>query len=138
MATAPARVLLIEDDILDQTLFRRTLAKTRAEIVCVGRLDDALAKLESDVFDLVVSDLSLPDSRGIETYDRLKAAAGDTPVVLITGHEAFVEAYAKTGEAPFVFLKNAVHHDIFPLIALGRMIEHLLDETKDQVSDRAH
>ncbi len=128
MPPAPARVLLIEDDVLDQKLFKRTLAKTHADIVCVGRLDDALERLATTTFDLVVSDLSLPDSRGMETYDRLKAAAGDTPVVLITGHEDFVESYAKTSNAPFVFLKNTVHHDIFPLIALGRMLEHLLDE----------
>ncbi|MFW5834371.1 MAG: response regulator [Pseudomonadota bacterium] len=125
---APAHVLLIEDDALDQSLFRRTLAKTHADIVCVSRLDDALEKLATTTFDLVVSDLNLPDSRGVETYDRLKEAAGETPVVLITGHEAFVESFARSGKAPFVFLKNAVHHDIFPLVALGRMLEHLLDE----------
>lgn len=128
MPPAPARVLLIEDDLLDQTLFKRTLAKTHADIVCVGRLDDALDALAHTRFDLVVSDLNLPDSRGTETYDRLKAAAGDTPVVLITGYEAFVQSYARSGSAPFVFLKNTVHHDIFPLIALGRMLEHLLEE----------
>ncbi|TVQ33423.1 MAG: response regulator [Geminicoccaceae bacterium] len=128
MPSAPARVLLIEDDALDQTLFRRTLAKTHADIVCVGRLDDALERLGTTAFDLVVSDLNLPDSRGPETYDRLKEAAGATPVVLITGHEDFVERFAKSGKAPFVFLKSSVHHDIFPLVALGRMLEHLLDE----------
>lgn len=127
MATAPARVLLIEDDTLDQRLFRRTLAKTHAEIVCATRLDDALEQLATENFDLVVSDLNLPDSRGIETYERLKEAAGDVPVVLITGNEAFAEAHGKNGLAPFVFLKSTVHHDIFPLIALGRMLEHLLD-----------
>lgn len=127
MAAAPARVLLVEDDALDQNLFRRTLAKTHADIVCVGRLDDALDRLEGHAFDLVVSDLNLPDSRGMETYERLRAAAGDVPVVLITGHEAFVEAHGQTGAAPFVFLKSTVHHDIFPLLALGRMLERLLD-----------
>lgn len=135
MAKAPARVLLVEDDALDQKLFRRTLAKTHADIVCVGRLDDALDQLGRDSFDLVVSDLNLPDSRGLETYDHLKAAAGDTPVVLITGHEAFVEAFGKSKAAPFVFLKSSVHHDIFPLMALGRMLEHLLDGSQGGTGD---
>lgn len=127
MATAPARVLLIEDDALDQSLFRRTLAKTRADIVCCARLDDGLARLADGGFDLVVSDLSLPDSPWDETYRRLQAASEDVPVVLITGHEDFVEQLGGADQQPFVFLKSAVHHDIFPLVALGRMLEHLID-----------
>jgi DNA-binding NtrC family response regulator len=128
MAAAPARVLLIEDDALDQSLFRRTLAKTRAEIVCAGRLDEGLERLAEGRFDLVVSDLSLPDSPWDETYTRLRAASEDVPVVLITGHEDFVEQLGGDGkQQPFVFLKSAVHHDIFPLVALGRMLEHLID-----------
>ena len=137
MATAPARVLLVEDDALDQEVFRRTLAKTHAEIVCVSRLDDALERLGAEAFDLVVSDLNLPDSRGIETYDQLKAAAGEVPVVLITGHEAFVDTFGKTGGAPFVFLKSSVHHDLFPLLALGRMLEHMLDEDTGKAAPNA-
>lgn len=127
MLQAPARVLLIEDDALDQSVFERTLAKTHAEIVCEGRLDDALRRLESEEFDLVVSDLNLPDSSGEETYQRLEAASLRAPVVIITGHEAFVEEFGGSGSSPFVFLKSRVQHDIFPMVALGRMLEHLLE-----------
>ncbi|NBB69637.1 MAG: response regulator [Alphaproteobacteria bacterium] len=129
MVAAPARVLLIEDDALDQSLFRRTLAKTRADIVCAGTLEEGLARLRAGGFDLVVSDLGLPDSEWDETYDRLKAASDDVPVVLITGHQDFVDRLGGGDghQRPYVFLKSSVHHDIFPLVALGRMLEHLID-----------
>ncbi len=127
---APARVLLIEDDALDQSLFRRTLSKTKADIVCETRLEDGLARLAEGGFDLVVSDLGLPDSEWDETYAQLKAASDDIPVVLITGHQDFVDRLGEGDgrQKPYVFLKSAVHHDIFPLVALGRMLEHLIDE----------
>jgi CheY-like chemotaxis protein len=131
MVAAPARVLLIEDDALDQSLFRRTLAKTQADIVCATTLADGLARLGEGGVDLVVSDLALPDSAWDETYAELKAASADVPVVLITGHPDFVDrlggADGDGRQQPYVFLKSAVHHDIFPLVALGRMLEHLLD-----------
>lgn len=129
MATAPARVLLIEDDALDQSLFRRTLARTQADIVCAATLADGLARLGEGGFDLVVSDLSLPDSAWDATYDQLKAASADVPVVLITGHQDFVDRLGDGDgrQQPYVFLKSSVHHDIFPLVALGRMLEHLID-----------
>lgn len=126
MAEAPARVLLVEDDALDQSLFRRTLKKTGAEIVCAARLDEAIERLARERFDLVVSDLNLPDSVYEETHARLKAASRETPVVLITGHEDFVRELGNQSPKPLVFLKSEVHHDIFPLVALGRMLEHLL------------
>lgn len=131
MATAPARVLLIEDDALDRSLFQRTLAKTRADVVCCTRLAEGLDRLAEGGFDLVVSDLGLPDSAWNETYDKLQAASADVPVVLITGHQDFVEQLGGGDghQRPCVFLKSAVHHDIFPLVALGRMLEHLIDET---------
>ena len=132
MADTRPRVLLIEDDALDQSLFRRTLAKTQADIVCVSRLGEGLERLAQDRFDLVVSDLGLPDSEWEETYARLKAASAATPVVLITGHEDFVEELGRRQPKPLVFLKSEVHHDIFPLLALGRMLEHLLDAEQSE------
>jgi DNA-binding response OmpR family regulator len=129
MVAAPARVLLIEDDALDRSLFRRTLAKTRADVVCAGTLEEGLARLRAGGFDLVVSDLGLPDSEWDETYARLRAASADVPVVLITGHQDFVDRLGGGDgrRQPYVFLKSSVHHDIFPLVALGRMLEHLID-----------
>ena len=129
MVAAPARVLLIEDDALDQSLFRRTLAKTKADVVCATTLEAGLERLREGGVDLIVSDLGLPDSRWDETYAQLEAASNDVPVVLITGHQAFVDQLGGGDgyQRPYVFLKSSVHHDIFPLVALGRMLEHLID-----------
>jgi DNA-binding response OmpR family regulator len=81
-------VLLIEDNPGDVRLLRELLGGAGGPgitLECAGRLSAGLAALENTSFDAVILDLSLPDSRGLETFDRLHAAAGRVPVVVLTG-----------------------------------------------------
>jgi signal transduction histidine kinase len=55
------------------------------EIVHADTLATALAKLTSAPFDIVLLDLTLPDSYGRLTFERVRAAAPDVPVVVVTG-----------------------------------------------------
>ena len=84
------RVLLVEDNQGDAGLVRFAL---RAEsggdysfsAAHVLRLDDALESLREKPFDLVLLDLSLPDAQGLDTLARIREAAPDLPIVIITG-----------------------------------------------------
>jgi CheY-like chemotaxis protein len=63
------RVLLIEDDPADARLVKEWLASQgRHEILDADRLDDALSRLEKEIFDVALLDLGLPDSKGIERF----------------------------------------------------------------------
>lgn len=86
-AKASLRLLLVEDDPFYADLLERGLASRRSglEIVRVATLEETLSQLGSGKFDAVVADLSLPDSRGIETFLQIHSAAPATPVVVITG-----------------------------------------------------
>lgn len=86
--TNPLRVLLIEDNHDDVVLVRQTLrdaAPHDFEIESETRLEDGLRLLRERHFDVVLLDLTLPDSYGIETYDRLHAQS-DVPVVVLSGN----------------------------------------------------
>lgn len=48
------------------------------------RLEDALAKIESEQIHVILLDLSLPDSTGIDTFERLNAAAPNLPIIVLT------------------------------------------------------
>ncbi len=80
---APIRLLLIEDDDDDVFLLRELLAQSAAkfDIEKAGSIAAATVRLAAGGIDLVLSDLSLPDSRGIHTFPgdpRCRAAdAGD-------------------------------------------------------------
>jgi signal transduction histidine kinase len=84
------RVLLVEDNQGDAGLVRFALrAESTGEYsfsaAHVLRLDDALESLKEKPFDLVLLDLSLPDAQGLETLARIRQAAPDLPIVIITG-----------------------------------------------------
>ncbi len=86
MAEQPQRVLVIEDDLVNQEILRRMLVHLGAEVTVVGHGRDAAAARARRTFDLVLSDLHLPDTDGIELVHHLRAEAGArTMVIGLTG-----------------------------------------------------
>jgi serine phosphatase RsbU (regulator of sigma subunit) len=83
----PIPVLLVEDNAGDARLIRTMLAEasfTHFEMAHVTRLTAALALLAEETFSVVLLDLSLPDSHGLETFRRLRERTA-VPVVVLTG-----------------------------------------------------
>ena len=83
------RVLLVEDNEGDRRLVEEMLRDTddAAVLRSVARLEDALDPVGRGLADLVLLDLSLPDSFGIDGVRRLRAAAPDIPVVVLSGND---------------------------------------------------
>jgi sigma-B regulation protein RsbU (phosphoserine phosphatase) len=85
---APARALLIEDNSGDARLIREFIADSgrRAfEVEWVTHLRAGLERLGTGGIDVVLLDLSLPDSQGIETFLTLHARFPTVPVVVLSG-----------------------------------------------------
>jgi phosphoserine phosphatase RsbU/P len=85
---APVRILLVEDNPGDARLIRELLAEEPAnpfEIVVADHLAAGLADLAEGSFQLVLLDLSLPDSTGLATFQAVQAHPVRTPVVVLTG-----------------------------------------------------
>jgi PAS domain S-box-containing protein len=84
----PIQLLLVEDNPADARLLRELLKEiTTAEfdITLAGRLNEALSKLHSGSFDVVLTDLSLPDSHGLAAFRELHGAAPMVPVIVLSG-----------------------------------------------------
>ncbi len=84
---AVTRVLLVEDNPHDVGTVERllTTADTPFDLTSVGRVSDALARLATGNVDVVLLDLSLPDSDPSQTFDRVSAAAHGTPIIILSG-----------------------------------------------------
>lgn len=90
MTQEPIRILLVEDDEDDAFLLQRALTKTapgQFAISRVGTLEAARRTLISSPFHVVLSDLSLPDSRGFETFERIHEADPEVAIVVLTGND---------------------------------------------------
>lgn len=87
-------ILLVENNPDDAVLIRRTFLRAGREIwklAQVERLDEAIAickEYEAETgknFDIILLDLRLPDSSGLETVVRFRREVPDVPVVVLTG-----------------------------------------------------
>lgn len=85
----PRSVLLVEDSPSDARLIRELVrdGSTRFEVVHVATLGAALEALASQRFEVVLLDLALPDTCGVETVERILEAASEIPVVVLTGND---------------------------------------------------
>jgi len=88
--TDPVQVLLVEDDPGDAGLIRHALEDDRFrqyETTWVTTLGEARKRLNTRDFDVILLDLSLPDTQGLETVHGGLEAARGIPVVILTGRD---------------------------------------------------
>jgi signal transduction histidine kinase len=84
----PIKILLIEDNPGDARLIREMLAKVRGGtfgLEYANRLSTGLERLAEGGIDVILLDLSLPDSQGFDTFVRAQAQALGVPIVVLTG-----------------------------------------------------
>src|ERR1043166_2975340 len=90
MPSQPIHVLLTEDDSVFAgmllEIFRNVAGEQFVWTHCL-RLDDTLEKLSSTKFDVILLDLNLPDSQGLDTVARVHARAPTVPIVVLTGSD---------------------------------------------------
>lgn len=89
------RILLAEDDMMMREYLTRALEKAGYDVVAVESGAEALPHLESDSFDLLLTDIVMPEIDGIELAQRCSSLAPDTQVMFITG---FSGVRLKAGE----------------------------------------
>ena len=108
------KILLIEDDLTDAELIREVLSEEndiKIDIAHADRLTLAIDLLTTAKFDVVLSDLSLPDSRGIETFVQLHTHVPNIPIIVLTGLDDKVTALKAVREgAQDYILKGRINN----------------------------
>ncbi|EPR44157.1 PAS/PAC sensor hybrid histidine kinase [Desulfovibrio sp. X2] len=102
-AVRPLRLLVAEDERINQLVIRRQLEKMGHHVTCAGNGAEVLPALEQGTFDAVLMDIQMPVVNGIEATRRIRAAShlgpkARIPIVALTAHalrgdrERFLEA----------------------------------------------
>ncbi len=83
-----SKILLVEDNEMNRDMLSRRLARRGFEIVFAATGREAIEKAQSELPDLILMDLSLPDVDGWEAMRRIKALAATAaiPVIALTAH----------------------------------------------------
>ncbi|MFN2100381.1 cell cycle two-component system response regulator CpdR [Altererythrobacter sp. MF3-039] len=86
--TNATRVLLAEDDQIMRTYLSKALEKAGYSVTAVDCGTAAMPYLESERFDLLLSDIVMPEMDGIELAQHCNELSPDTKVMFITGFAA--------------------------------------------------
>jgi two-component system response regulator PilR (NtrC family) len=95
MQHAMARILVVDDETSMQDFLGILLQRAGHEVVTCGTATQAVLALEGDEYDVVISDIRMPEMSGLELLDRVRDLCPETPIILITAHgtaESAVEA----------------------------------------------
>ncbi|HEU4725766.1 MAG TPA: ATP-binding protein [Candidatus Eisenbacteria bacterium] len=87
-----AKILVVDDEDQVVQIFQDLLTQQGYDVVSCGNGDDAIAKVTTEKFDLVLTDINLPGTDGLEVVRAAKAADKDTCVILITGYASTTTA----------------------------------------------
>ena len=98
------KILLIEDDISFCKLLEKFLVKKAYEVTIAFSAAEARLAIKKESFDLILTDLRLPDSDGIGLMSEFKTAYPEIPVILMTGYSDVNTAVKaiKNGAADYI------------------------------------
>ncbi|MGE4297380.1 MAG: sigma-54-dependent transcriptional regulator [Desulfovibrionaceae bacterium] len=122
MTTEPARILIAEDETIARENLEHVLARQGHDVTATANGKKALAELQRGTFDLVVTDLRMPDMDGLQLLDAIKAMAPDTEVIIITGYAAVETAVEAIRKGAFQYLAKPIRLDELCLVA-GKALE---------------
>lgn len=122
--TAP-RILLAEDEDAMRTYLARALTNAGYEVASVGCGTEALPLLETGDFDLLVSDIVMPEMDGIELAQHCAEISPRTKVMFITGFAA-VSLRASREQPSAKVLSKPFH-----LRDLVLEVERVFDEARE-------
>lgn len=80
------KILIIDDEELICWSLKKVFEKEKYSVNCAYTGDDALQRLNENGYDVVITDLKLPDTKGLEIVKKIKALSGDTSVIVMSSY----------------------------------------------------
>jgi DNA-binding NtrC family response regulator len=115
------KVLVIDDEAMVRKIVRKMLERSGHKVVEAENGKLGIELLTSDAFDLVITDIIMPEMEGIETLINVKRQRPDTQVIAMsgggrTGNVDFLQTAQKLGAA-------AILHKPFTMNSLSAAVE---------------
>jgi two-component system response regulator HydG len=110
MKNQKKKILIVEDDPTFSLLLKTWCQKNDYEPVAVFSIGMAQHEILSNSFELILSDLRLPDSDGIMFLTWLKDKKNNTPVIILTNYADIQTAVAAMKLGAFDFMEKPINH----------------------------
>lgn len=118
-----ARILVAEDEVAVREFIRRVLELRGHEIVTVGDGAEALVKLNRLRFDLLLTDIGMPNMDGLELALKVARDHPDLPVLMMSGY-----AVERRRAADLADLARGLLQKPFSMVDLAAAVEKVLAE----------
>jgi two-component system response regulator HydG len=107
-AVAPIRLLIVDNDEALARAMEESLAKLDYDCVVATSGPEGARRIETDTFDIIVTDLVMNDVDGMEILGRARQALPDAEVILVTGHATVPKAVEAMQQGAFNFLEKPI------------------------------
>lgn len=101
-------ILVVDDEPDLRTLYELTLLREGYRVQTAGTLQEAREQLSSQAFDILITDMRLPDGLGIELLQQLKQQSRQERAIVITAYGSAENAVAALREGAFDYLTKPV------------------------------
>ena len=107
-----AKILIVEDDVAFCTMLKTFLVKKNYEVEAVYTAMEALNLLKTERFDVVISDVRLPDKEGIEILTTVKRQNPDTGVIMMTSYAEISKAVNAMKEGAIDYIAKPFNPEV--------------------------
>jgi two-component system response regulator PilR (NtrC family) len=114
--TAKARILVVDDEQSMREFLEILFRREGYEVVTAGSVDGALAALESDDFELVITDIQMPERSGLDLLRAAREVSPDTLFVMITAFATTETAIAAMKEGAYDYITKPFQVDEIRLV----------------------
>lgn len=116
------KALVIDDDVATLEFMKFQLQDEGFEVTTAERGQRALDYVRETEFDIILTDLNLPDLNGIEMVKQSKQISPDTEIIMITGFGSMEKAIEATKAGAFHYVEKPVNFDELILL-IGKAVE---------------
>ena len=116
------KALVIDDDVPTLELMRFQLESEGFQVSTAERGENGIKLVSESEFDIILTDLNLPDFNGIEMVRRCKEIAPDTEIIMITGDGSTEKAIEATKAGAFHYVEKPIEFEELILL-IGKAID---------------
>jgi two-component system nitrogen regulation response regulator NtrX len=130
------RVLVIDDEASIRSSLQGILEDEGFSVRTAETGEAGLAQLKTQLFDLVLLDIWLPEMNGLDVLKQIRAMDEPPPVVVISGHGTVETAVTATKLGAFDFLEKPLSLEKVVLTVKNALRQHKLEEENLQLRER--
>src|SRR6188768_3856590 len=133
-ATAPAEVLIVDDEPLTARGYARALTAAGYNVTVAGAGREGAALARSKSYDVIVSDITMPDMDGLALLRDIRQADLDVPMIFMTGSPALESALEAIEYGAFRYLLKPVPLDSLLEVVHRAVAVHKLARVRREAS----